>query len=380
MRVLHIITRLDKGGSADVFLDLTSGLRKMGHDVFIAVGPTLEPQTDIDTYSQKSGIPVHHIKYLQRDCSPFTDCRAFLEILKVIKKIKPHVLHTHTSKAGFIGRIAGRLAGVNVAIHMPHGHIFYGYFSSLKTRMFILLETIAALFTYRILTLTEIEKMDYIREKIARAEKIATIPCGIDIDRYSLSHRTVRDEIGIPPGLPVIGWVGRTESVKGCEYFLRACKLIKKELPDARYLFIGEGPLKGEMEELARTLNISKEVIFAGYRTDMPEIMNSIDLLLHTPLNEGLGRVLLEAMICEKPVVAADVGGIPEIIEHGVQGFLVPAGDTAAMARESLRILKDQELSKALGSAGRERALEYSTENMVRKINTLYKESYEPIT
>jgi glycosyltransferase involved in cell wall biosynthesis len=377
MRVLHIITRLDKGGSADVLLDLTSGLRKMGNDVFIAVGPTLEPQTDIDAFSIKSEIPVYHIKSLQRDCSPFTDCKAFFEILKVIRKIKPDVLHTHTSKAGFIGRIAGRIAGVNVAVHMPHGHIFYGYFSSIKTRLFIFLEKIAALFTYRILTLTEIEKLDYIREKIARAEKIATIPCGIDIDRYSLSHRTVRNEFGIPAGLPVIGWVGRVESVKGCEYFLRACHLIKKEMPEARYLIVGEGPLKGEMEELARKLDVSEEVIFAGYRTDMPEIMNSIDLLLHTPLNEGLGRVLLEAMVCEKPVVAADVGGIPEIIEHGVQGFLVPAGDYTSMARESLRILKDPELARLIGCAGRERALDFSTENMVRKIHNLYKESYE---
>jgi glycosyltransferase involved in cell wall biosynthesis len=377
MRVLHIITRLDKGGSADVLLDLTSGLRKMGNDVFIAVGPTLEPQTDIDAFSIKSEIPVYHIKSLQRDCSPFTDCKAFFEILKVIRKIKPDVLHTHTSKAGFIGRIAGRIAGVNVAVHMPHGHIFYGYFSSIKTRLFIFLEKIAALFTYRILTLTEIEKLDYIREKIARAEKIATIPCGIDIDRYSLSHRTVRNEFGIPAGLPVIGWVGRVESVKGCEYFLRACHLIKKEMPEARYLIVGEGPLKGEMEELARKLDVSEEVIFAGYRTDMPEIMNSIDLLLHTPLNEGLGRVLLEAMVCEKPVVAADVGGIPEIIEHGVQGFLVPAGDYTSMARESLRILKDPELARVIGCAGRERALDFSTENMVRKIHNLYKESYE---
>jgi glycosyltransferase involved in cell wall biosynthesis len=379
MRVLHIITRLDKGGSADVLLDLTSGLREMGHDVFIAVGPTLEPQTDMDAFSLKSGIPVHHIKSLQRDCTPFTDCLAFFEILKVIRKIKPDVLHTHTSKAGFIGRIAGRIAGVNVAVHMPHGHIFYGYFSSMKTRLFIFLEKMAALFTYRILTLTEIEKMDYIREKIARANKIATIPCGIDTERYSVSHRTVRDEFGIPSSLPVIGWVGRAESVKGCEYFLRACHLIKKEMPDARYLFVGEGPLKGEMEELARTLDVSNEVIFAGYRTDMPEIMNSIDLLLHTPLNEGLGRVILEAMICEKPVVAADVGGIPEIIDHGIQGFLVPAGDTAAMARESLKILKDPELSKALGRAGRERALDFSTEKMVRKIHRLYNESHETI-
>lgn len=377
MRVLHIITRLDKGGSADVLLDLTSGLREMGHDVFIAVGPTLEPQTDIDAFSLQSEIPVHHIKSLRRDCSPFIDCLAFFEILKVIRKIKPDVLHTHTSKAGFIGRIAGRIAGVNVAVHMPHGHIFYGYFSSMKTRLFIFLEKMAALFTYRILTLTEIEKMDYIREKIARSEKIATIPCGIDTDRYSVSHRTVRDEFGIPSGLPVIGWVGRAESVKGCEYFLRACHLIKKEMPDAKYLFVGEGPLKEEMEGLAHSLGLNGEVIFAGYRTDMPEIMNSIDLLLHTPLNEGLGRVLLEAMICKKPVVAANVGGIPEIIEHGVHGLLVTAGDYASMARESLKILKDPELAKVLGNAGRERALDFSTENMVRKVHHLYNESYE---
>jgi glycosyltransferase involved in cell wall biosynthesis len=131
------------------------------------------------------------------------------------------------------------------------------------------------------------------------------------------------------------------------------------------------------MEELAGSLGLNGELIFAGYRTDMPEIMHSIDLLLHTPLNEGLGRVLLEAMICEKPVVAADVGGIPEIIEHGVHGFLVPAGDTASMARESLRILRDPELAKALASAGRKRALDFSNENMVGKIHALYNESYE---
>jgi len=379
MRVLHIITRLDKGGSADVLLDLTSGLRSMGHEVFIAVGPTREPQTDIDAFSLKSGIPVHHIKSLRRDCRPFLDCRAFFEILKIIRTIKPDVLHTHTSKAGFIGRIAGRIAGVNVAVHMPHGHIFYGYFSSMKTRLFIVLEKIAALFTHRILTLTEIEKKDYIRERIAPADKILTIPCGIDTGRYVSAHSTVRNEFGIQPGQPVIGWVGRAEPVKGCEYFVRACHLIKEEMPDARFLFVGEGPLKAEMEELARNLDIGKEVIFAGYRTDIPEIMHSIDLLLHTPLNEGLGRVLLEAMICEKPVVAADVGGIPEIIGHGVHGFLVPAGDSASMARESLRILKDKELAAALGSAGRQRALYFSNENMVRKIHTLYNESYQTL-
>jgi len=379
MRVLHIITRLDRGGSADVFLDLAAGLKAMGHEVFIAVGLTREPQTDVDAFSVTWGIPVHHIKFLKRDCLPFTDLVALFEILNVIRKIKPDVLHTHTSKAGFIGRLAGRIAGVKVAVHMPHGHIFYGYFSSIKSGLFIFLEKIAAAFTDKILTLTELEKKDYVNEKIVQDSRIVTIPCGIDIDRYALSSTTVRDEFGISPDQPVVGWIGRTEPVKGCEYFLRACCLIKEEIPAARFLVVGDGSLRGEMEELAYSLGIREEVIFAGYRTDMPEIMNSMDLLLHTPLNEGLGRVLLEAMTCKKPIVAADVGGIPEIIEHGTHGFLVPAGDYVSMARESLRILNDPELAQRLGKAGRERALDFSTDTMVLKVHNLYTESYESI-
>lgn len=377
MRILHIITRLDKGGSADVFLDLTLGLKEMRHDVFIAVGPTMEPQTDINAFSLRTGIPVYHIKSLKRDCLPFTDFLAFFEILTVIRKIKPDVLHTHSSKAGFIGRIAGRIAGVNVVVHMPHGHIFYGYFSTIKSRLFIYLEKIAAVFTDKILTLTEIEKKDYVQEKIAEDNRIVTIPCGIDIDRYALSGSTIRDEFGISPDQPIIGWVGRTEPVKGCEYFLRACCLINKEMPSARFLLVGEGSLKEKMEELALSLGISEEVIFAGYRTDMPEIMNSIDILLHTPLNEGLGRVILEAMTCEKPVVATNVGGIPEIIEHGIHGFLVPSKDHVSMAEATLKVLKDTELSRRLGKAGREKAMNFSTENMVQRINCLYNESHD---
>lgn len=360
-------------------LELTAGLKNMGYEIFIAVGPTLNPPIDIKAFSVKSGIPLFYIKSLRRDSHPFWDCLAFFEILKVINEIKPDVLHTHTSKAGFIGRIAGRIAGVKVAIHMAHGHVFYGYFNNITSRIYVYLEKIAAKFTDKILTLTEIEKGEYLQEKIAPGDKIVTIPCGIDVDRFSASHNAVRNEFGISSDMPVIGWVGRAETVKGCEYFLRACQLIKKELPGVRFLVVGEGSLNGEMEKLAYSLDLSDEVKFTGYRTDMPEIMNSIDLLLHTPLNEGLGRVLLEAMTCEKPIVATNVGGIPEIVEHGIQGFLVPAGDYASMASESLKILKDSELAKSLGSAGRKKALNFSTEKMVQKIHNLYNESYEKL-
>lgn len=377
MKTLHIITRLDRGGSAEVVLNLAAGLKNSGYDVFIAVGPTLQPQTDIDLFSIKTGIPIHHIKSLRRDINPLMDCLAFFEVLRVVKNIKPDALHTHTSKAGFMGRIAGRIAGVKIIVHMPHGHVFYGYFGSIMSRVFVHLERIAARFTDRIVTLTEIEKREYLHEMIAPDDRIVVIPCGIDIGSFSSNAETIRDEIGIPSNTPVVGWVGRLEHVKGCEYFLRACCLIKKELPDARFLAVGDGSLRREMEDLASALDLNKEMIFLGHRTDMPEIMNSIDLLLHTPLNEGLGRVLLEAMACAKPLVAADVGGISEIVEHGINGFLVPAGDYASMAKESLKILKDRELAIRLGIAGRKKALYFDTEHMVGKVNELYKELYE---
>ena len=125
MKVLHIITRLDKGGSADVFLDLVAGLKSMGYDVSFAVGPTLDPQADINAFSVSTGIPVYHIKSLRRDLNPFQDVLAFFEILNVIRKIKPDVLHTHTSKAGFIGRIGAWIAAVPIIVHTVHGFPFH---------------------------------------------------------------------------------------------------------------------------------------------------------------------------------------------------------------------------------------------------------------
>ncbi|MBI5893793.1 MAG: glycosyltransferase [Deltaproteobacteria bacterium] len=388
MKILHIITRLDRGGSAEVVLNLVSGLKEKGHDVFLAVGPTVEPQADIKLFSKNSNIPVSYLKFLIRNINPFRDIPAFFEILKLIKKIKPDVLHTHTSKAGFLGRIAGRLAGVKTVVHTPHGHIFYGYYNSLISRIFIYLEKLASRFCDKIITLTEIEKREYIKEGVADKEKIISIPCGIDIDRFTQlegkSHpslltgftlnkdKSIRNKLAISPDAKVIGWAGRLEPVKGCEYFLRACHLIKKDLPDVKFLIVGDGPLRKEMEELALSLDLKNEVIFLGFRNDMPEIMNSIDVLVHTPLNEGLGRVLLEAMACGKPIVAANVGGIPEIVKHDINGILVPSKDYVSTANETIRILKDKKLAERLGEGGKKVAMGFSIKTMVEKTNRLY--------
>lgn len=374
MRILHIITRLDRGGSAGVVLDLAAGLKNRGHDVFIATGPTVEPQRDIESFSKETGIKVVHIKPLRRNINLFLDIFAFFKTFKVINDIRPDVLHTHTSKAGFIGRIAGWAAGTKVIVHTPHGHVFYGYYSNVISKAFILLERFAARFSDAITTLTLIEKEEYVREGVTIADKITVIPCGIAIESFFTGKGRVREELDIKEDTPLLGWVGRLESIKGCEVFLKVCSLISKELPYAKFLVAGDGPLRKELEELASSLNLNDRVSFLGFREDMPAVMNSIDLLVHTPLNEGLGRVLLEAMACKKPIVTARVGGIPEIVDHGINGLLVPSGDYVSMAEESLKILKDSKLAERLGQAGRQKTSVFGTELMVEKTHKLYRE------
>lgn len=200
------------------------------------------------------------------------------------------------------------------------------------------------------------------------------MPCGIDVERFSSNNNSIRDEFGIHPEAPLVGWVGRLEPVKGCEIFLKACRLIKREIPKARYLIAGEGPLRAEMEKLATSLELKNEVTFLGFREDMPSIMKSIDLLAHTPLNEGLGRVLLEAMACSKPVVATKVGGIPEIITNDLNGYLVPSGDFVSIARESVKVLKDHKLAARLGEAGRKKAAAFGNEQLIEQTLKLYEE------
>ncbi|HEX8949988.1 MAG TPA: glycosyltransferase family 4 protein [Dissulfurispiraceae bacterium] len=368
-----MITRLDRGGSAEAFLNLALEFKRMGHDVAIATGPSLNPQADIGDFSKTHGIPVHSLPSLRRDVNPFRDIPAFLETLRVIRTVRPDVLHTHTSKAGFIGRIAGRVAGAGAVVHTPHGHIFYGYYGRLLTGIFILLERIGARFSDRIVTLTDLEKREYIEKGIADDGRITTIPCGIFVKDFSPMGGALREELGIAPGIPLVGWVGRLDPVKGCGHFLGTCRLIKEELPDARYLVVGDGPLRREMEELSRSLGLSREVIFLGFREDIPSIMSSIDLLVHTPLNEGLGKVLLEAMASAKPIVAAKVGGIPEIVTHGLNGLLVPPGDCASGARESVKILKDRALAEKLGNEGRKRVAAFDNSWMVEKTVELYR-------
>lgn len=375
LKVLHIITRLDKGGSADVVLGLAKGLKERGEDVSIVVGKTMDPHTDLSAYVERTGIGIISIPFLRRDVNPFLDMLALLQLFFIIRRERPDILHTHTSKAGFLGRLAGRMAGAKVIVHTPHGHILYGYYGRILTRLFLYLEGLASYLSDRVITLTDNEAQEYVKWGVTRMEKLVTIPCGIELERFpSLTEgNKIKREFGIPGDTPLVGWVGRLEPVKGCGYFLRACAIIKNVVPGVRFLIAGDGPLMGDMKVLAEGLGLKGDVIFAGFREDIPEIISSIDLLVHTPLNEGLGRVLLEAMACGKPIVVTRVGGVPEVVEDGVNGLLIPSGDVEAIAEASIRILKDNALGSGLGKAGKKKVAEFGMDRMVEVTYRLYK-------
>ena len=374
-KVLHIITRLDRGGSAEAVMQLVEGLKRDGYPVKLVTGRTVEPQEDLDAFSRRTGVPVVSIEELRREVNPVDDLIALVKLMHLIGRERPEIVHTHSSKAGLLGRLAARLMDCPLIIHFPHGHVFYGYFGRLRTWTIILAERLAARITHRIFTLTELGKRDHIRFGIAKPEKFVTIPCGIDVAKFSSAGRNpaeARAGFGFSPSDVVAGYVGRLVAIKGCEYFLYALELVRKKRSDIKGIIVGDGPLRKELEELAKGLDLSESVVFAGAREDIPEVMHALDLFVLTSLNEGLGRVLLEAMACGVPVVASRVGGVAEIVLHRETGLLVPPENPEGIAEAILEILNDKKKAELFSRKGKERTKLFDVRRMIERTEEIY--------
>jgi len=363
-------------------LDLTAGLLRTGYRVMLVTGLTVDSREDLDGFAQRTGVLVRTIPQLQREIHPWRDVVALVWLFWLLWRERPMIVHTHTSKAGIVGRLAAWLARCPVIIHWPHGHVFYGYFGPLKTKVFIWLERLAAKVTDKIATLTEMEIRDYVRLGIASADRCVTVHCGIDVGRFAgerADGRAVRREWQIEPDQLLVGWVGRLVPVKGCEHFLAACNLVRREVPNARFVIVGDGELMNALQLRTSELGLDSVVRLTGERKDIPSVMAALDLFALSSLNEGLGRVLVEAMASGVPVVATSVGGVPEVLSSGEYGVLVPSGDPRSLADAIVRLLRDEQERRRLGAKGRTRAVEFSNENMVRRFAGLYEELLSPV-
>ena len=378
IRVLHVITRMVRGGAQMNTLATVLGLDNGIWRSELATGPSEGPEGSLEIAARVAGARLIHIPDLVRPIAPARDARALGQLVRLIRRERPHVVHTHTSKAGVLGRVAARLCRAPVVVHTPHGHVFHSYESRVRTALFIGAERLCGRLADRQIALTEGCRRDHLALRIAPADRFVTIHSGVDFSPFEAARprrEAVRRELGLPPGAMVLGTVGRLAPIKGQRYLLEAFAALRQSAPRLQLLLVGDGELRADLEQLAERLGCREQTRFLGLRRDVPELLAAMDLFALPSLNEGMGRVLLEAMALELPIVATEVGGIPDLVEDGETGLLVPPGDSVALGEAIQRLLAAPELAKRLGRQGKARATpHYSQEAMVARIEALYRE------
>ncbi|MEW6750748.1 MAG: glycosyltransferase family 4 protein [Candidatus Latescibacterota bacterium] len=380
VRVLHVITRLDRGGSAENTLLTAAGVDPARFVCAVATGPTREGGTPAEARAHRAGVRFLAVPHLVRPIRPAADLRACWELWRLMRRGGYGIVHTHTSKAGLLGRLAARWARVPAVVHTPHGHVFYGYYGPAKTRLFLGLERAATHLADRIVTLTEREVAEYQKLGVARPHQCAVIHSGVDfaaLDGGTADREAVRRELGFPPDALVVGTVGRYTRVKAQGDLLAAAGILRERVAKLRLLLVGEGEDRPRLEAQARQLGLAGQAVLTGWRAQVGPLLRAMDVFALPSRNEGMGKALVEAMHCGLAVVATAVGGVPEVVEAERSGLLVPAGSPAELAGAVLRLALDPELRRTLGEAARQRAAAYGVEPMVEQIERLYTEVLE---
>lgn len=384
--VFHVITRLDYGGSAQNTI-----LTALGHDrtrftPVVIVGRAgqwnaqggNQATEDQCRRLDMAGVRWHLVESLTRAISPIDDVRAFGQLVRLFRKERPVIVHTHTSKAGVLGRLAAWLTGVPVIIHTPHGHVFYSHFGRVASWIFLQIERWLARCTTRLIALTEAERDEHVSRGVGRQEQFAVVPSGIDLDRF---HRVASPgqrpkDFACPPEAVVVGAVGWLTAVKGHHVLIEAFARLQASHPQLYLVIIGSGELQSELDALAQRLGIAERVRFLGRRDDVADCLAGMDVFVHPSLNEGMGRAIVEAMAGGLPVVASRVGGIPSLIEHRRTGLLVPPGNASALAEAIEELVNRPVWAKALGTAAREQIGErFGIASMVQGVEAVYREA-----
>jgi glycosyltransferase involved in cell wall biosynthesis len=384
IKVLHIITRLDMGGSAQNTLLSCLGLDPALYSVTLVKGSTEESNMSREEVkrleqqlasARRQGVTVITIPTLVRRISPWHDLRAFLAILRHLRRLRPDIVHTHTSKAGLLGRLAARLARVPVVVHTPHGHVFYGHFGPTLSRFFLLVERMLSKITHHLIALTPGEAEDYMDLEVMPPHKISVIPSGIDLRRFAgarVDRLSKRRELGLPPAALAVGFVGWLLPIKGLSFLVRAMPGILARHPESFLVVVGKGDEEVKLRSLADSLGLNGRVLFLGWRPDVDEILPCLDLLVLPSLNEGMGRVLVEAMAAGVPIVASRTGGVPDLVWDGQNGLLVPPADSGALGQAISQLFRDEPGRRRMAAKGKKVCGQYSAEGMVEQISHLY--------
>ncbi|MEP6892162.1 MAG: glycosyltransferase [Gaiellaceae bacterium] len=379
IRVLRVIARLNVGGPALHVSYLTSELDKIGYQTLLVAGRVSEGEGSMEYAARERGITPIYVPSLQREISPIVDSAAVAKVLGLIREFRPHVLHTHTAKAGTVGRTAAILAGrarPQAVVHTFHGHVLRGYFGRAKTEGFRQLERRLAKSSDALIAVSPEVRDDLVRLGIAPESKISVIRLGLDLAERTAAppdaRAALRNDLGIPADAFVIGWLGRMTEIKRVDVLLRTIARLPSE---THLLLVGDGPLRAQLETLPSELDIADRVHFAGFRDDVGTVYAACDVVALTSANEGTPVTVIEALAAGVPVVSTDVGGVADVVDDGRSGLLAAAGDVEGIAAALERLGSDRELRERMGAAGRAAVLErYSVPRLVHDVDHLYRE------
>ena len=373
MHVVHFITRLILGGAQENTVLTCEGQHDAGDRVTLVTGPALGPEGTLLPRARAYGYEVVELPGLVRNLRPLADRRALRDFAEFLKTARPDVVHTHSGKAGILGRAAAARAGVP-AVHTVHGPSFHRFQNPLSRAAFRAAERWAGPKTAQFISVADAMTDQYVAAGVAPREKFTTVRSGMDVDAFLTppgDRAAVRGRFGFADEDVVAAKIARLSDLKGQSYLLDAAVLLKDSHPRLKYLLVGDGPLRAELERRVAAEGLRGRVTFAGLvpAVDVPRYIHAADVVVHTSLREGLPRVLPQGLIAGKPVVAFDADGAKEVCITGETGFLVPPRDVPGLADALATLAGDAGLRERLGSEGRRRfAEEFRTETMVRRV------------
>lgn len=380
VKVLRVIARLNMGGPALHVAYLTKGLASRGYETTLVAGSLARGEESMSFVAERLGVEVRTVTQLHREISLFRDLVATWRLAELIRRERPDIVHTHTAKAGALGRMAAVLAGRPrpIVVHTFHGHVLRGYFGPLRTAAFRLVETVLARVTDALIAVGPQVRDDLVALGVAPREKFHVVRLGIELEERTDGGAEVRAEarklLGIGDETFVVGWIGRMTGIKRTQDVLAAVKGLRNRGVDAVLCMVGDGPDREHVEQRAHDLGIARHCLYLGYQDDVSRWYALFDAFLLPSANEGTPVTAIEALAARRPVVATRVGGLPDVVRDGEDGYLAEPGDVEALVDGLERLARDPELRSRMGEGARSRVLErYAVARLVDDVDRLYR-------
>jgi glycosyltransferase involved in cell wall biosynthesis len=379
MRVTHVITRLIVGGAQENTIASVFGLReKPGLEVNLVAGPSAGPEGSLESVFAKSPGLLTLVPHLVRPIHPWKDSLAWRQLTQVFRVRRPDIVHTHSGKAGFLGRLAAARARVPIIIHTIHGPSFGPFQGPLANGMFRSAERRAGRITTHFVVVADAMKQHYLAANIGRPELYTKIFSGFDLDPFlsAANDPGLRLSLGIKPDDIVVGKIARLFKLKGHDDLFAAAPALVQACPQMKFLLVGDGPWRGRFESQARGLGLEKHFVFTGLvqPSSVPPLLGIMDVLVHLSFREGLARALPQALAAARPIVAYDCDGAREVCLDNETGFLLSPADLSGLRDRLLRLARDPALRERLGRRGRKFVQPlFGVEVMVGQLYQLYR-------